>query len=692
MDATLVDLDIGFSFRVKGVGPFKHGYLGETDESGPNWFDHKQDSIAQVIKLNNQSELEKIITNSENLERFQQRFEDALNTGASTIEFDGKNIDISNSQDIGQFLKNIKQKFEDLESGTLDEEKTTQKDESEDAEKPSETQVLDIHLQDTKISVGFKEDIAPPLDLRSSLDIDFKSYKRQPYAHQEEGIRWLLSLILNEEEIAEPESRRTGALLADDMGLGKSYTALVGINELFSQGNGQIKNKPFLIVAPLILLEIWQREIEATYLNSPFTRTIILQANADLPKYRLPKYSAEIHSQAIICDEGTCEDLTKYVRFSLKVGKEFGSERLDQPQTLILTTFQTLRDYQFSLCSIDWGVAIFDEAQNIKNPNALQTRAAKSLKADFKVLLTGTPVENHLGDFWCLIDTIQTGFLGHYQQFRKDYIKPILSAPSAEASQIRGQIGQKLRSRVAGYMLRRVKEDHLDGLPNKRIFIGHELFEGVQYELDRSLSKNMHGIQRERYEAIINATKEAIDSKTGHGAALKGLHQLKDVSLHPDLLEKGIPQIPGRIEDVRNIFLRSGKLEILLDIIDKIRNRGEKVIIFVINKNLQRFLSVGLQKIFKVKVNIINGDTKAVSKRKTSQTRQSIIDEFQSLPSFRILIMSPIAAGVGVTITAANNVIHLERHWNPAIYIYVSINLCLHTTEQKWHLANLNLT
>jgi SNF2 family DNA or RNA helicase/HJR/Mrr/RecB family endonuclease len=666
LDATLVDLDIGFSFRVKGAGPFKHGYLGETDESGLDWFDRKDDPISQAIKLSNQSELEKIITNSDSLEKFQQRFEDALSTGASSMEFGGKNIDISNSQNIGQFLKDIKQKFEDLESGSLDEEKTIEKDESEDAEESSEAQVLDIHLQDTKISVGLREDIAPPLYLQSGLDIDFKSYKRQPYSHQEEGIRWLLSLILNEEEITDPELRRTGALLADDMGLGKSYTTLVGINELFSQKNGQIKNKPFLIVAPLVLLETWRREIEYTYLHSPFTRTIILQANEDLPKYRLPRHSAEIHNQPIACSEDICEDLTKYVRFSLKVGNKFGSERLDQPQTLILTTFQTLRDYQFSLCLVDWGVAIFDEAQNIKNPNALQTRAAKSLKADFKLLLTGTPVENHLGDFWCLIDTIQTGFLGHYQQFRKDYIKPILSAPSSEASKTRGEIGKKLRSRIGGYMMRRVKEDHLDGLPNKKIFIGHELFEGKQYELDSSLSKNMHGIQRARYEAIINATKDAIDSKAGRGAALKGLHQLKDVSLHPDLLEKGIPQIPKRVEDIRNIFLRSGKLEILLDIIEKIRHRDEKAIIFVINRNLQRFLSVGLQKIFKIKVNIINGDTKAVSKKKTSQTRQSIIDEFQSFPGFGILIMSPIAAGVGVTITAANNVIHLERHWNPA--------------------------
>lgn len=86
-------------------------------------------------------------------------------------------------------------------------------------------------------------------------------------------------------------------------------------------------------------------------------------------------------------------------KYSLKVGKYFGPSRLDLPERLVITTYQTLRDYQFSMCLIDWGIVVFDEAQNIKNPNALQTRAAKGLKADFKLVATGTPVENSLAEF-----------------------------------------------------------------------------------------------------------------------------------------------------------------------------------------------------------------------------------------------------------------------------------------------------
>src|SRR5690554_7084796 len=102
------------------------------------------------------------------------------------------------------------------------------------------------------------------------------------------------------------------------------------------------------------------------------------------------------------------------------------------PARMVLTTYQTLRDYQFSLSRIDWSMVVFDEAQNLKNPNALATRAAKGLKSDFKLLATGTPVENSLKDFWCLMDTAIPGLLGAWQDFRGRYIAPILSASDDE--------------------------------------------------------------------------------------------------------------------------------------------------------------------------------------------------------------------------------------------------------------------
>ncbi|MCP4702084.1 MAG: DEAD/DEAH box helicase, partial [Gammaproteobacteria bacterium] len=358
------------------------------------------------------------------------------------------------------------------------------------------------------------------------------------------------------------------------------------------------------------------------------------------------------------------EDPWEGARRSLKIGPDWGPERLDLPDTLVLTTYQTLRDYQFSLAGIPWSVAIFDEAQNIKSPNTLQSRASKALNADFKLMVTGTPVENHLGEFWCLFDTLQPGFLGSYQDFRQNYIRPILKAPPNEAHQVREEIGRDLRERVGGFMLRRVKEDHLQNLPKKYIILG-DYNEYGDFVFDERVVESMRGEQRALYEDVVNVTVDGMDRDEAAGMALCGLQQLRNVSLHPGLLRE-MPRLPATAEDAREICRQSGKLATLLRILDSIRERNEKVLIFIVNKRLQEMISVCVSRIYGVPTAIINGATKAVSKNANNLTRQGIIDQFQAAPGFNVLVLSPVAAGVGLTITAANNVIHLERHWNPA--------------------------
>ena len=156
--------------------------------------------------------------------------------------------------------------------------------------------------------------------------------------------------------------------------------------------------RPVLVVAPLSLLENWRDEVKKVFKTSPFLDIVILQANADLPRFRLPGSGRETtQSHEAIAEPGR-ESLAK-IRYSLYVGDENPLQRLDLPRRLVLTSYQTLRDYQFSFSRVDWSFVIFDEAQNIKNPNALQTRAAKALKAKYRLVVTGTPVENELPDF-----------------------------------------------------------------------------------------------------------------------------------------------------------------------------------------------------------------------------------------------------------------------------------------------------
>lgn len=629
LDAALVDLDAGFSLRVKGATTLQHGYFGDTDKSDIDWFKSLANNALHTP-------LTESIHSLFELEEFEQKFIDAQEQSAEIIYFNGSSINISNPVEIRIVIEGLKKKF------------TNNKviDESENKEK---SVVVDIESNDEELKFGSSalESITNYTEL-----IHFTDYQRQPFPHQEEGIRWLLGLMYG---ALQPDSTINGALLADDMGLGKTYMSLVAMAEVYKLLELQNETKkPVLIVAPLSLIENWIDEADKTFSQSPFKDVVILQSNVDLKKYKIKGTQTETKQ---IISEGL-PSTPDGIRYSLKVGKNYGNERLDLPQRLVITTYQTLRDYQFSLCTIDWQLVVFDEAQNIKNPNAMQTRAAKGLKANFKLLATGTPVENSLTDFWCLLDTVQPGFLGSYQDFKGQFIEPISHANSDTVSEVRSDVGGELRKTVGNFMLRRLKEDRLKGLPKKTIFVGADSNQ-KNWEFDESLASTMNNSQLKAYDNIVNNFQSA---EKNSGLILKSLHQLRSISLHPLLIQEKEPLI----NDPNKFTSLSEKLTCSLKVINNIQKKKEKVIIFVINKKLQRLLQLHLSEIYSIPISVINGDTKAIPNKKGTETRKQMIENFEAQLGFGIIIMSPIAAGVGLTVVGANNVIHLERHWNPA--------------------------
>ncbi len=479
--------------------------------------------------------------------------------------------------------------------------------------------------------------------------------KRSPFPHQHEGIQWLLSHM----DIVRSSKESSGALMADDMGLGKTYMTLVGIAEWYRRCKSDNRpEKPVMIVAPLSLLENWQAEVDETFHKSPFADIVVLQAGGDLPRFKIKGAGRE--TQQEFSDDDVIEDQDQ-IRYSLKVGGVYGSERLDMPSRLVLTTCQTLRDYQFSLSRVDWSVVAFDEAQNLKNPNALATRAAKGLKADFKLLATGTPVENTLKDFWCLMDTAVPGLLGAWQSFRSNYIAPITSASDEDAPTIKVEVGRKLRAAVGDYMLRRTKAEELDGLPEKHIFSGDEA--SIIDKYMPALAGMMSGSQLDYYDEIIAGVK-ASNAEDKRGLILPSLLRLKVSSIHHDIDSK--MSLPVTTKELSKQAETSTKIVSMLTILKEIEKRDEKVLIFATTKAVQAYVCALVTSLFKVSVETINGDTKAVAMKKDSETRKAIIDRFQQQDGFGVIVMSPVAAGVGLTVVGANNVIHLERHWNPA--------------------------
>lgn len=641
LDSALIDLDTGFSLRAHGAAKFIHRYFGDVEKSGIDWFANLEELVFPF---------KSVLTNIDSedaLSEVEQKVSDARGSGAEVIEHEGKQFDITDRDEVERTFEQAKKNgFAKVTTG---EEHTWEGDLVDEPELEKAVVAIDSNDED--------EEYARVNDV-AQLDIESQKYsvdnlKRTPFEHQDEGIKWLLAHY----ELAMQTQSQSGALLADDMGLGKTFMTLVSIAEWYRRCKARKETlKPALIVAPLSLIENWQAEVEETFYKSPFTDIVVLQAGGDLKRFKISGVGRETKQQ--FGDGEVISDVDQ-IRYSLKVGQHF-DDRLDKPGRLVLTTYQTLRDYQFSLSRVNWSIAAFDEAQNIKNPNALSTIAAKALNADFKLLATGTPVENTLKDFWCLMDTAVPGLLGAWQSFRKTYIVPITESDVELAGQRKIEIGRQLRELVGQYMLRRTKEENLKGLPQKHIFAG---VEGAMTKFLPVLAAQMEGEQLKTYNGIIAEVQQAsaVDKRK---VVLPSLLKLKLTSIHQDLL--GDTSFRDLTQQISKSASGSSKITSLLHLLRDIKKRDEKVLIFATSKRVQAYLSALVAHEFKTLVETINGETKAVASKKDDATRKGIIDKFQSGPGFGVLIMSPVAAGVGLTVTGANNVIHLERHWNPA--------------------------
>ena len=644
LDAALIDLDTGFSLRVHGAERFSHRYFGDVEKSGVDWFSKAEGLVEPAERLID------VVDSDEKLIEIEAIIFDAKSSGSQLVDIDNRTFDISNEEEVSKSIGSIKRGLEEGSIFPVEPSPSQPKDESNvDAGRA----VVAIDSNDDDMDFTRASRVAG-LEF-SGQTFAKENLKRQPFPHQEEGISWMLAHL---NQISDP-SETSGALLADDMGLGKTYMALVAIAEWYRRlKDSHSPLKPTLIVAPLSLIENWQTEVHDTFIKSPFSDIVVLQSDGDLKKFRIKGAGRETTQDFSASDVIAHQD---EIRYSLKVGPHYGSDRLDLPSRLVFTTYQTLRDYQFSLSRVDWCVVAFDEAQNLKNPNALATRAAKGMKADFKLLATGTPVENSLKDFWCLMDTAVPGLLGAWQLFRQDYISPILSASIENVGQVRIDIGIQLRARVGHYMLRRTKAEKLKGLPEKRIFSGDEASTENTYM--PSLSGVMSGSQLAFYDEIISKVKNT-DPEDKRTVILPSLRQLKVTSIHHDIARR--TAIPASPKDLMNQSKMSVKVQSLILLLKEIEKRGEKVLVFAETKAVQAYFCALIGTIFKIPVEIINGETKAVATKEGMATRKSIIDRFQSGIGFGVIIMSPVAAGVGLTVVGANNVIHMERHWNPA--------------------------
>ena len=451
----------------------------------------------------------------------------------------------------------------------------------------------------------------PNCEVPSNLSVDC-----QFYSHQTDGLSWLQHLFKSQSEY-----RVRGALLADDMGLGKTFQLLAFMAWLVEK-NPNIR--PMLVVAPVSLLENWRQEVDKFL--KPGTLPVLTAYGDALKAMRVRQ--SEIDAR-IINEDG----LTGFLRRNWIGGAK-----------LVLTNYETLRNFEFAFAAERWSVMVCDEAQKIKNPGTAVTRAAKSQNVDFKIACTGTPVENSLIDLWCLFDFIQPGLLGALNEFGSRYSKPIETRSDDGLKRV-----EELRSLIAPQILRRTKTEVAKDLPQKII-------------VDDCKNLELSDEQRRLYLGSIqdfNTSKdENIASIFSNHLGL--LQYLRMVCTHP--FEYG--QSESCDEPINEYKKIAPKLKWLLMQLAIIKNKQEKVLIFCDFRNIQRLLKRYIDQEFSINVDIINGDTSASGDQANS--RQKLIAAFQKKPGFGAIILSPSATGFGFNIQGANHVIHYMRPWNPA--------------------------
>lgn len=399
-----------------------------------------------------------------------------------------------------------------------------------------------------------------------------------------------------------------GALLCDDMGLGKTFQALafcVWLREMMDAGG--MERKPLLLVAPVGLLRNWEAEIQE-HLHSPGLGDIV-RAYGD-------------HLRA------------------LKRGRHVdGTAGLDTARIgaadVVLANYEAVSDYQLSFGAVPFAAVVLDEAQKIKSPSARMTHAVKALNTQFMLAMTGTPVENRLADLWCIADAVQPGALADLKDFSSRY-----EVEGADVGALRSIVWQdesEAHSAAPRILLRRLKTDKLEGLPAK-----HE----------HPMKVEMPSRQVEAYERAL-----ALKEIAGPEGTLGMIHALRRVSLHPSLLDGAGREGELKVEE-------SARFVAMMSVLDRIAPTHEKVLVFLESLDLQDAdqLPLLLQRRYGLAKPpmVINGQV-------GTEVRQARVNAFQRDRGFDVMLLSPKAGGVGLTLTAANHVIHLSRWWNPAV-------------------------
>ncbi len=380
-----------------------------------------------------------------------------------------------------------------------------------------------------------------------------------------------------------------GSIIADDMGLGKTLQVIVILLKL--KHEGELDSRQTLIVVPTTLITNWQKEFD---------------------KFAPDLTCSVYHGPNRILNTGT---------------------------DVVLTSYGITRSDNETLSKPKWKAVIIDEAQNIKNPGAGQTRAVKSLKSDIRIAMSGTPVENRLSEYWSIFDFTNKGYLGSLKSFTEKFAVPI------EVERNKNKLSRFLK--ITGpFILRRLKSDKsvISDLPDK-----------IENNYYASLVKEQAAIYQNVLDTIMNTIEDVdLKEKEGNiqrrGLVLKLIMALKQVCNHPSQYLKKEDYSPEL----------SGKASLFLSFLENILENDEKVLVFTQFREMGKILEQLIMNRFDRKCLFLHGGC-------SRKQRDEMVEQFQTNPHRKILILTIKAGGTGLNLTAASHVIHYDLWWNPAV-------------------------
>lgn len=402
-----------------------------------------------------------------------------------------------------------------------------------------------------------------------------KSFQAQLRQYQQEGVDWLQFL----------REYQLGGILADDMGLGKTVQTLAHLNIEYAQGRMVY---PSLIIAPTSLMFNWQQEAA--------------------------KFAPDLNVLVFHGDD-----------------RHLQSGEFDQYH-LILTTYPLLLRDKDLLLKQSFYFLVLDEAQFIKNNKAKSTQVVQQLNASHRLCLTGTPMENHLGEMWSLFNFLMPGFLGNYKQFTQLFRSPIEKHQDADKQ-------KSLVLRTQPFMLRRQKSDVLIDLPEKTEMTRVVELEGPQRDLYESIRLSMEAKVREAIQ------KQGL--ARSHIVILDALLKLRQVCCDPQLLS---------LASAQKAHGHSAKMDLLMEMLPSLVAEKRKVLIFSQFTKMLAIIEEALKK----------AGLKSVKLTGSTKDRRKPVKAFQE-GDVPIFLISLKAGGTGLNLTAADTVIHYDPWWNPAV-------------------------